>query len=342
MNLTKNLILLCVSLVCSLLLAEGAVRFFNAIESKPHSTYPTNYFINDDVLGFKLAKNFSGMHAFTDLTYQISTNSMGCPESEIALDTEIDLLILGDSHSWGYVKEKDRYSNQLKDKYGIRTYNCAVTGTSPKYQIEIFKELYNAGMAPDGILLGYLPYNDVEGDILFPEYRTAYGTRYQARKFTTPEYKIIDADPPDYWKYILVSKSALVRLVLEVRRYTLSAEDNDEEATDELPHRLIFHLDRFPDLMNQHVDVLKKFQQELASLDMRLYLYVIPVKPLPGPQKDVYQQQVKNLVAVLESNNLELISAQPYEENAHHKIDGHMNASGHEIIARNIHFYLNK
>ena len=179
MKKSANLLIFLFSFIICLIFAELGLRFF---EQQKHSVYPRGLFLKDKKNGYKLAENFKGKHVFQDFSYFVNTNSFGCFEKNIKIE-DIEVLVLGDSHTWGYVKLKDRYSNILKNKYDINTYNCALTGSGTLQQKNIYINLLENGFKPKIIILGYTPFNDIEDDALYPEYAVWNGVLFKNRDF---------------------------------------------------------------------------------------------------------------------------------------------------------------
>ena len=150
MKNSQNYFLFFLSCIICLIFAELGLRFF---EEQKHSVYPSGLFVKDIKNGYKLAKNFSGNHSFQDFSYDVKTNDFGCFENDIKI-RDAEILVLGDSHTWGYVNLKDRYSNILKNKYKFKTYNCALTGSGTLQQKNIYLNQLQTGILT-------VKYNDI-------------------------------------------------------------------------------------------------------------------------------------------------------------------------------------
>ena len=179
MKKLENIFLLSLTSIICLFLAEFGLRVF---EKQSHSVYPMGLFLEDKLNGYKLSKDFKGKHIFQDFSYLVETNKYGCFERDMKKEG-VEILILGDSHTWGYVNMEDRYSNILRNKYGFNTYNCALTGSGSLIQKNIYLKLLKKGFNPKLIIIGYTPFNDIEDDVLFPEYSVWNGMLYKNRDF---------------------------------------------------------------------------------------------------------------------------------------------------------------
>ena len=133
-----NFLLFLFSTLTGLILCELVLKTFEPIR---HSFYPKGLFEKDTKFGHKLSKNFKGIHSFQDYSYKVNTNSVGCFEEEIALD-KAEVLVIGDSHTWGYVQMADRFSNKLRSKYNLNSYNCALTASGTLQQKHIYEKLF--------------------------------------------------------------------------------------------------------------------------------------------------------------------------------------------------------
>ena len=179
MKKSGNFLILLFSCLFCVIFAEFGLRFF---EEQSHSVYPKGLFVKDKKNGYKLAENYEGKHVFQDFSYDVKINRKGCFDNDIRSDN-VEILILGDSHTWGYVKPDDRYSNILRNKYDFNTYNCALTGSGTLQQKNIYLNLLKNGFNPKIIILGYTPFNDIEDDHLFPEYAVWNGILFKNRDF---------------------------------------------------------------------------------------------------------------------------------------------------------------
>ncbi|MGI9387968.1 MAG: hypothetical protein ACR2OX_11110, partial [Methyloligellaceae bacterium] len=66
--------------------------------------YPDGYYVEHEVLGATLARNFrNGFFEFRGTGHEIHTNALGCFDKEVKLaKNEPYILAIGDSFTWGY------------------------------------------------------------------------------------------------------------------------------------------------------------------------------------------------------------------------------------------------
>tara|TARA_B100002019_G_scaffold203597_1_gene176573 strand:+ start:1418 stop:2449 length:1032 start_codon:yes stop_codon:yes gene_type:complete len=341
MSWIHRLFIVSISVLFALILAEIILRVFEKFSVVHGYSYPKGMFIEDPIKGMSLTPNFSGTHRFADLTYDIKTNSLGFFEDEISTDSSIDLLILGDSHTWGYVEQKDRFSDVLKEKFLLNTYNCAVTGSSTVYQYSVLLDLLATGIKPKAVLIGYLPYNDVEGDILHPQYSAMLGYRINNNHFDR-NYQVMPSPKPSSLKFWLVKNSAILRLLVKAKKSISNKNGIDRIESNSLPKRLIFELELHPLYIETHVSVWRKIKQLLDSKNIDLYAYVIPTFRYDGKVSDAYENSVNLLVGRLKEQGIEFINSTPFRDNSHHIKDKHMDKRGHLLTAIEIHEFLKK
>lgn len=336
MSWIKNIILVLVSLGVSLLLAEYAYRMYERVSKIGVYSYPQGIFVPDPRLGARLKENFDGVHSFEDLTYDVSVNSDGCFEKEVSFSSDIDILILGDSHSWGYVEQNDRFSDVLRNKFDYKTYNCAVTGTSTKFQYFLAQELIAKGMRPNSVVIGYLPFNDLGGDVLFPQLSAIEGFRVSTKIFDK-NFNVIDAKVPEYWKLFMVNNISLVRAVIRAKSFFGKSDGESKVKQKEaLPQRIIYHIDQHPQLVDIHIDTWKQFSKFLGDLDIPLYVYVIPSSTGNKYEDQIHKKNADYLIARLKDENIKFISTEVFRKNSHHKINDHMDKRGHLRVATDI------
>ena len=164
----KNLLLICVSLAVSLLIAEIVLR----------QIYPTDtgssvdFRIPHPVFGWTLKPNTKYLNKMPEATVPVEYNSGGWRDTEHNvqnLDNKFRILVLGDSYMEAYsVAAYDAFFKQLEilaQEKGIvvEVINLGVGGYGTLQEYLVFSEIgekYN----PDIVLLGFYLWNDVRNN----------------------------------------------------------------------------------------------------------------------------------------------------------------------------------
>ena len=338
------------SFIFCLLFAEFGLRIF---EQQNHSVYPKGLFIKDKKNGYKLAKNFKGKHVFQDFSYSVKTNNYGCFENDIN-KINAEILILGDSHVWGYVKSEDRYSNILRNRYNFKTYNCAITGSGTLQQKNIYLNLLENGFKPKIIVLGYTVFNDVEDDTLFPEYAVWNGILFKNRDFFIENngfanFNKIEELPISFFrkiKSILHRNSSIYRYTYRLKNKLINKSKNNNIDTPILNRlsetRLIFNYKKENKyLFDRNINNIK----ELANLARENNANLI-IAPTPTNNKycsDSFKKSIEYIYNNLKFDNLDIVNSKNcIEESYFYPINGHLNEKGHKYMAKKISEFLSR
>ena len=340
-------ILFFASLIC-LVFAELGLRIF---EEQKHSFYPGGLFLSDKKLGYKLASNFNGRHIFQDYKYKISTNIDGCFEENIK-KKDVEILILGDSHTWGYVDMESRYSNLLRNKYNFKTYNCGLTGSGTLQQKSIYLSLLEKGFKPRLIILGYTPFNDIEDDALNPEYSVWRGILFKNRDFIVDSngfadfYKIKEL-PITFArkiKSILHRNLSLYRYSYNLKNKIRSSfkKDNSKPLDVLKSTRLIYNFnEKNKFLFDQNLNNVKLFANTAIANNSKLIIATIPTSNKFCT--DSYKKNITYLKGQIKSNLINIINNDVcLPEKFFYPINGHLNKKGHDYLANQISRYLLK
>ena len=336
--------LLLLTFIFSVVFAEFGLRIF---EEQHHSVYPRGLFVNDKKNGYKLEKNFKGKHVFQDHSYIVKTNNYRCFENDInRKNTEI--LIMGDSHSWGYVNIEDRYSNILRDKYSFKTHNCALTGSGTLQQKNIYLDLIKNGFKPKIIVLGYTPFNDIEDDALFPEYAVWNGVLFKYRDFVIEnngfaDFRKIKKLPITFFrkiKSILHRHSSIYRYSYRIKNqlsYKIEKNKSDSSVINNLSKtRLIYNLNKENKyFFDQNINNIKEFAKIAKENKAKLVIATIPTNNKYC--SDSYKKSISFIHKILKVKNLEIVDIQScLEESYFYPINGHLNKKGHKYMAKKI------
>ena len=348
MKKSENLFIFSFACIICLIFAELGLRFF---ETQKHSVYPQGLFLKDKKNGYKLSKNFKGKHYFQDFSYFVKTNSYGCFEKDFKVE-DIEVLVLGDSHTWGYVNLKDRYSNILRNKYGINTYNCALTGSGTLQQKNIYHSLLENGFNPKIIILGYTPFNDIEDDILYPEYAVWNGILFKNRDFVikntgNADFKKIKELPITSFrkiKSILHRNSSIYRYSYSLKNQLvnkLQKSKIEKSLINNLSEtRLIYNFNEENKLLfDQNINNIKKLARSAVENKAKLIIATTPTNKKYCSES--YKNSLSYIYKKLKKDSLDIIDNQVcLKEEFYYQINGHLNKKGHKYMAEKISKYL--
>ncbi|MCH2547224.1 MAG: hypothetical protein MK052_06415 [Alphaproteobacteria bacterium] len=167
--------LVLVSVIITLALAEMVLRFTPYAKLRvPNYTYPEDYFVADDVLGYDIAPNVQGKsHSLPAMPYELFSNRYGCFDYDRDVPQDYT-LILGDSMTWGYAPLEKKWTTRLEELSGEFMAKCGVTGYGTKQELLKGKKVIEQiGHTPKRIIVMYIV-NDLNDDYLMPQ-RTVYG-----------------------------------------------------------------------------------------------------------------------------------------------------------------------
>jgi len=156
----RNILLLLLTLLFCFLIFEFALRIF----SYPVYGFQKGAFVSDDILGYKLSSNYSGVQSIYGRTAEINTNSKGMRdfrEYNYAKENgKYRILILGDSYSFGNgVNLNESYSEYLRENFkdkNVEVINLAVPGYGISHEYMAFLE-EGKKYTPDIILIQFSP-----------------------------------------------------------------------------------------------------------------------------------------------------------------------------------------
>jgi hypothetical protein len=177
-----NIVLMFASLIGVFLLSEAALRLtkFRFLLPEHRYSYPDHYFKRDDISGFDIVEDFApSFHKNYDgYIYEIWSNSLGCFDRPYEPGVERNVLLLGDSFTWGYTRFEKKWGTVLENAIGERVLKCGVSGYGTKQALMKLRKLGQKLQGqPEVVVLGYYPGNDVSDDYLFPNFTVVDGLR---------------------------------------------------------------------------------------------------------------------------------------------------------------------
>ncbi len=316
--------LLLVSILFSLLLAEGFIRIFFPAYN------PTNAlhfrFNEEDVpLGRKnstarLKKNTGDF----DVTVSINRYGFRDPK-DLRLSKPSDFFVVGDSFSFGYgVEEWERYSDRLEKILRIPVYNISVPGDLGSYEKLVGYAVKN-GASVKNLIVGVCMENDLK-DYSKAQPLPIYLVRSRSEKL-------------EALKLWVTYHSALYNWIA-----TVIHQNQKLEKTAVRMGLLIDNIDGMNRSTFDEISILSTVEK-LAQITKpyRAFIVIIPSRALwVGGNQQIENRVHNELVKKLKESKLNVIDLRPiFEEGGnplqyHFEHDGHWNPKGHERAAQAI------
>lgn len=208
-HLIANLAMIILSILICLIFVDLVLHLTKYRSLLKREVYPKNYFVKDDILGYKIGKNLSTTtHYFADGFYDIWSNEIGCFDRTFSQDQDF-IYLTGDSFAWGFTPFEEKWGTLIEKLIGIRVLKCGVGGYGTKQEyLKTKMDLENL-LKPKLIVLGYLSGNDIEDDFNYPNYSVYEGylvnnlyreniSALDAEKIYQNLYKYCSKNPKDH------------------------------------------------------------------------------------------------------------------------------------------------
>jgi hypothetical protein len=165
------------SVLVTLLLVE-VVLHQTRLEYRYIHPEPQGYLRFDPELGFDITPNFAtSTHNFYDLSYPVSSNSLGCFDDPYRGETPY-IYITGDSFTWGYAPLEDKWGKGIEQETGVRTLTCGVANYGTRQEvIKTSRDLARLPQPPQVLVVGYFGSTDVGDDFIYPRPTVVDGYR---------------------------------------------------------------------------------------------------------------------------------------------------------------------
>jgi hypothetical protein len=327
--------------------------------TRPHTDYPSGYFVADPELGADLGVNRPpATFRMRGPAFEAYTNRWGCFDHDGPIGPYV--LALGDSSTWGYAPPADRWTDQLEALSGHRILNCGVSGTGPKFQqIKARKTIAKVGMNPDVILVLYDTWNDLNDDAVFPGYGVVDGYRGHTLKSLDLRTGALTRHTPEEFeqKYRrFVASQDMFSLTRFLSEHLTTAAMIRHVFTEQVPHEpatagpilerrydfFLWNVDtkRYPwvvEAFERHLDNIRALRRMADEHGATLVLITdgIPDRGLHGRLKEFLANEIPYHLDVAEPMAR---AAQGRRIRYHH--DTHWNALGNRLAAEIIHQYL--
>jgi lysophospholipase L1-like esterase len=312
----RVVLLLVAAVVVGLGLCEGLTRLFLPAFD-PSGRFEFGYPVGSLMLGqpgtvARQAKNTGDY----DVPVRINMHGLR-DENDVSKATAEDILVVGDSFTWGWgVEASDRFSDRLQKLTGRRTFNLS-TPTDIEGYAELLAYARSLGAKADRVVIAVCMENDLH--------------RYAAR----PDG---EASPPDtisirYW---LSTHSAFYLFALTVVHQTPWLRALAVEAGVITPNlEGIGGNEDDPAIVAASADRLLDIARRYRAL-----VVLIPSRALwVGPSRALEDRVHRALVAALRQRGIDVLDLRPVLEAKgmplayHFANDGHWNPAGHALAA---------
>ena len=158
-------------LVLFIIAFETIARFTSYNKMLEMQKHALSIYQLDQENGFDLKKNLpSTVHVFSEMQYEIFTNSLGCFDNKYDKQSkEPYILLVGDSFTWGYTPFANKWGNIVEKQLNKRTLKCGVSNYGSKQQFNKARKVVNSiGKTPELLIVAYYIRNDAHDDFIRP------------------------------------------------------------------------------------------------------------------------------------------------------------------------------
>ncbi len=368
-SILANIILIFFGTVIALAISEVGLRIFGFQPGNPYERLINH---NDSLLGYRM---LPGMHEEIkgpDEVYSVDIISLGFDDEigfrDDGITGPVYSIFLGDSFVWGYgVSLADCVSEQFERLSGRDSVNLGMTArTSPTQYSRLFSE-YGSNLRPQIAFFGFFIGNDFGDGMLFKNWVLS-GKTVSYPAWATAQTK---GYSPNRWniqlRRFLYSHSSLYRFTAD--RIAFTGEAFRSDIRDNIVHvranSLNLRLDKRqlstewgktgPEQMQLTQIALEEIQRFGRKSEIETVVFIIPTKEmvyqelLPDPaDQQIVDVRYSTLLKILDERRITYIDLLPTFRDAasdgrqlYFEIDGHWNASGHQLAAKTILDYLN-
>lgn len=162
-------------IVCLSLLEGGLRLFWRHAAQYAAATEESLFWRHDSLLGWAMAPNARGQFVRPEFAADIQTNSLGLRDDELSqhkVKNEFRILLLGDSVTAGFeVARSETHEAQLEsrlnalgDGWQHQVINAGLRGYGTDQEL-LFLQTRGLALAPDLIVLAFVPANDLEDNV---------------------------------------------------------------------------------------------------------------------------------------------------------------------------------
>lgn len=173
-----NVVLLVSSLMVGTVLVELGCRlvgYTTQVRAFPTTLHPQFYHRADPANGYDINEKFAGgpfefaeyIHNY-DTHFQVTSNNVGCRDRVFEGEDDGFVLLIGDSHTWGYVPLEQTWGTTLEEVLGVRVLKCGVAGYGSRQERHKLEAVVAKAGRPRLVIVGYCVGNDLIDDYLYP------------------------------------------------------------------------------------------------------------------------------------------------------------------------------
>ena len=355
--MTKNILLLLLSVLISLLFAEAVLRL-----TEENLGYSWMYRVPDAVFGWKLKPDTSYLYRVKEGTFKVSHNSDGWRDVEHALEPDspeiLRIAVLGDSFMEGYsVGDDDYFARRLEgllntERTNAEVFNFGVGGYGPlQYYLSFMHAAkpYKPKLVLAGIYLG----NDISNVSFEIENRRIDGLKVDSRPYLDPRYpdqiKIFTSDYDravrNYKFRSAFLSSALNRAAFRVYKEWIDPiSANPGKGPEKAGAGLNFDACKaYEEAWVTFERILRELKVETEKTDATFVLFSVPTANLLTPRHETScttDQPEEKLARLTNELGIPYINLFPVFENesrkngvssVFHLSDRHWNVKGHAL-----------
>jgi hypothetical protein len=191
------------SILVSVFILEFFLRWTPLVRLLPYGGIPNYFYEPDSLKGYDIAPNFptSTLKFRADglipTSYPLFSNELGCFDTPYGGEKP-NILLLGDSFTWGYVRLDQNWGKVLEKNIGERVLTCGVAGFGTKQELLKAEGIVQKlATPPTTILLAYNN-NDIADDTNFPN-RFVYNGILIPNLGEVHDYKEIEKQMPSIY-----------------------------------------------------------------------------------------------------------------------------------------------
>lgn len=263
----------------------------------------------DKDLFYTLKPNTEGSFENREFKTSFSVNSLGVRDDEKSLKAP-QVVVLGDSHGMGWgVESNETFAGLMKGFSGKKILNTSISSYGTARQFEMLKRVDTSNL--ETIVIQYCS-NDFEENVAYIENGMQLKTSDQERYYGQVAFHQSNES-----YYPFKHTIQLLSIYKEHIAWSVDANLLDDK------HYRIEPTEAFLDILNHHID---------SSINV----IVINMETNHSPSDFVNVTEVKN-----KAKNIRTVDFSRTLKHKHfYRLDGHLNADGHRIVAEKLIRYL--
>lgn len=322
------------SIFITLFIVEIALRIFHFQFLFLPPLEPKGYVRFDSEIGYDIELNFPiSQHSFADSSYPVWSNELSCFDKPYFGETPY-IYLAGDSFVWGWTPFEEKWGKQIEKITGIRVLTCGVNGYGTRQEFIKTDRHLKKIPSPSLIIVGYTPGNDLDDDMVFPNYTVWNGWRVRnwtgCQKSSTTSECLINHQSLSWNKklqYFLGSRSVMYNASYRVYARLINKFSFSKRPVFSNDASLSFHLES-----------IRLFKQMSENHKAKLLFVFIPRKG-DFDSQDVSLANNAKIRQFLENEKIRYLDLKPLfqeyskkpEQDFYWKNDGHWNIEGNRL-----------